>query len=88
MVRDIAKRPGVWKRSGQIASIVGIDYVAAMALVPDGADRTKVSQLLQSYEAGLIEGSVKLAKREDARRAAEEGVKPERAGKGAADPED
>lgn len=72
MVHDIAARPGVWKRSGQIAAIVGIDYPAALGLIPEGADRPKVIHLLKSYEAGLIEGSVNQAKRQDAEMAARE----------------
>lgn len=33
-----------------------------MDLIPDGADRERVSHLLRDYEAGMVEGVAKQAK--------------------------
>lgn len=59
---DIGVRPGIWKRAGQVATIVGLDWPAAIALIPAKADKEKVERLLTDYEAGLIAGSQALAK--------------------------
>lgn len=51
----------MWKRAGQIATIVGLDWPAALALVPESVDRERVVHLLRNYEAGMVEGVAKQA---------------------------
>lgn len=62
MATDIAERPGIWLRSGQVGVIVGLNWPAALAAIPTRADRDRVERLLKEYELGLLSGSSKAAK--------------------------
>lgn len=64
LATDIGSRPGVWRRAGQAGVPCGIDWAAAAALIPEGADRARIMILLRSYEGGLIEGAAETAKRQ------------------------
>lgn len=60
-----------------MAAIVGLDWPAAIALIPARADRDRVERLLKDYELGLVAGATKSAKdaadRADAERKKDQG---------------
>lgn len=61
LAREIGSSPGCWKRSGQTATVVGLDWPAALARVPADADRERVEALLRQWEAGMLEGVAEAA---------------------------
>lgn len=62
----------MWKRAGQSAQVVGLDWPAALALIPDGADREAVVAALKAYEIGMLEGTAERIEDENARREAQD----------------
>jgi len=62
LVADLAGRPGLWKRAGQMGVVAGLDWPAFLALIPPGCRRESVIALARPYEAGLIEGGMELVK--------------------------
>lgn len=52
----------MWKRAGQVGTIAGLEWPAALDLIPAAADRERVSHLLRDWEAGMLEGAAQLAK--------------------------
>lgn len=62
MVVDIAGRPGLWKRAGQMGVVAGLDWTAFKDLLPEGCRRERVLALARPFEAGLIEGGMEMVK--------------------------
>ena len=50
----IATRPGLMQRAGMAGAPCGLDYAAALALVPAGLDPDLVRTLLYAAEDGLL----------------------------------
>lgn len=73
---EIGGTAGLWQRAGQSGTVVGLDWKAALDLIPPDADRPRIIALLKSWEGGLIAGCGQREKiaAEEARRRGEAGA--------------
>lgn len=61
LARRIGETPGAFKRAGQAAVVVGLDWPAVNVLLPQDGDRERLLALLQAWEGGMLAGSAKAA---------------------------
>jgi hypothetical protein len=59
LARRIGETPGAFKRAGQAAVVVGLDWPAVNVLLPQDGDRERLLALLQAWEGGMLAGAAK-----------------------------
>lgn len=61
VARRIGGTPGAFKRAGQAAVVVGLDWPAVDVLLPRDGDRDRLIALLRAWEGGMLAGVAKAA---------------------------
>ena len=54
--------PGMIKRAGEIGAVVGLEWAALEAVMPNEVDRPRLLALLACWEGGMVTGFAKRPK--------------------------
>lgn len=60
IAQEIGLTSGLAKRAGQSGQIYGLDWGSALQMAPGSVDRERLIQALRRWEAGMVDGSMKV----------------------------